>query len=158
MAFWTPLVQYSTVQVEDEDEDEDEEKEEEEKEEEEEEEERNIKILSTFSNVIFLLWTKEIGVNKWFLFIFSGVYKHKIFNVYKHLIFVVYKHQYYCVYKRSIMGSFQRFLEQKKNGSNLQIFELFNRTFSSLGFFSLYWSGQTISFFPSFINGNKSRL
>ena len=107
-------------------------------EEEEEEEERNKKILSTFS----------------IDFDFFGVYQHKILGVYKHLIFVVYKHWFCCVYKRSYYGLFLTIFGVKKISSNLPNFELFNRTFSSVDFFSLYWSGQTISFFPPFINSD----
>ena len=93
----------------------------------------------------------EKSVHEFHIF---GVHKHNIFIVYKHFIFVVCKHQYCCVCKRPYYGLILTIFGAKKISSIFKNFDFSSRTYSSVDFFSLYWSGQTFSFLSLFINSD----
>ena len=59
------------------------------------------------------------------------------------------EYQYCCVYKPPYHGLILTIFGAKKTCSIFQNFDFSSRTYSSVDFFSLYWSGQTFSFFSS---------
>ena len=116
--------------------------------------------IYTLLQVVVFINTKKMTLINNFVYMVPWICFHKClhsfinFCVHKHLFFVVYKQQHDYVYKRSYYGLKFTIFGVKKLSSNLQNFDFSTRTYSSVGFFGLYWSGQPISFFPLFVNGD----